>query len=201
MSRCGRSALLGAAVAMAGCAALLPAEPEPASWLLDRMPAAVPRASQRLPMALLVYPPQAREMMDTREMAYSLRPHHLAYYSRNRWAERPPEMLQPLLVRTIEATGRFSAVSTPPPAPAGAYALHTEVLELLQDYTQEPPALLLALRLHLSDEKTNRTLALREIRQREPMQHQSPYGGVVAANAALARALGEAAMFVLESTP
>jgi cholesterol transport system auxiliary component len=186
---------------MAGCAVLQPAEPEPTSLLLDRMPAAVPRASQRLPAALLVYPPQARQMIDTREMAYSLRPHHLAYYSRNQWAERPSQMLQPLLVRTLEATGRFSAVSTPPPAPAGAYALRTEVVDLLQDYTQEPPALLLVLRLHLSDEKTNRTLAVREIRQREPMQHKSPYGGVVAANAALARALGEAATFVLESTP
>jgi cholesterol transport system auxiliary component len=187
---------------LAGCGALAPVpEPPMTSSLLDRMPSDLPRAAQRLPATLMVYPPQARQLLDTTQMAFTLRPHHVAYFSRNQWVEPPPHMLHPLLVRAIDATGRFSAVLVPPRIGGAAYGLRSEVLELLQDFSQEPPVLRLVLRLALLDERSNRSLGTREIRLQEPMQEKAPYAGVVAANAAVARALREAADFVLENTP
>lgn len=168
--------------------------------VLDSLPADIPSAA-RGPATLLVHTPQARQRVDTAQMAYTLRPHHLAYYSRNAWAEPPPQMLQPLLVRTFEASGRFTAVYTPPTTGASTYALRTELLELVHDYTQEPPVVRLAVRLQLSDEQAHRMVATREIRQQEAMAQRSPQAGVTAANAALARALREAASFVIEATP
>ena len=166
--------------------------------LLDRMPPDLPRATQQLAATLIVYPPQARPLVDTTQMAYTLRPHHVAYFSQNQWAEPPPRMLHPLLVRALDGTGRFGSVLAPP-AVGAAYALRSEVLELVQDFSQQPPVLRLVLRLALADERNNRSLGTREVRLQETMQDKAPYAGVVAANAAVARALREAADFVLEA--
>ena len=89
----------------------------------------------------------------------------------------------------------------PPHAGAYTYALRTEIVELLQDFTQEPPVLRLVLRVRLSDGPSDRTLATREIALREPMRAKAPQAGVMAANEAMAQALRELATFVLRETP
>lgn len=199
MKRAARASVLLAASLLCGCTALAPVNVEMTSAVLDRAPSDVPRAARK-PDTLLVLPPQARPMYDTTQMAYTLRPHHLAYFTRNQWAEAPAQMLQPLLVRTLEATGRFGAVLTPP-ASTPAWLLQAELLELVQDFAEDPPVLRVAFRLRLVDEHAHRTVGVREFQAREPMQQKTPYAGVVAANAALARALREAAAFVIERTP
>lgn len=187
------------ACALAGCA-LAPAEPPMTSALLDQLPADVPRRAAGRAV-LLVFPPEARPAIATTQMAYSLRPHHLAYFAQNQWAETPPQMLQPLLVRTLEGTGAFPAVLAPPHGSGASLGLRTELLELVQDFSLEPPVLRLALRARLGDEASQRILGTREFTQVEPLQQRTPYAGVQAANVALARVLRELAVFVLERAP
>ena len=188
------------AAALAGCALAPAAEVPLTHSLIDQLPADV---SRRAPSALtlLVYPPEARPAVDTLQMAYALQPHQLAYYARNAWAETPAQMLQPLLVRSLAATGAFAAVVTPPHAPGGTLGLRTEVTDLVQDFTQDPPVLRLTLRVRLSDERTQKVLGARDIALRETMLQKSPAAGVAAANAAVAKALRELAQFVLEKMP
>jgi cholesterol transport system auxiliary component len=112
------------AATLAGCAFGPAADPPLTSSLLDVVPADVPhRAASSL--TLVVFPPEARPAIDTTQMAYANKVHQLAYYARNQWAETPPEMLQPLLVRTLEATGAFSAVVGPPHRTASTLGLRT----------------------------------------------------------------------------
>jgi cholesterol transport system auxiliary component len=193
---CAQALLLAAT--LAGCA-LAPEAPI-TSALLDALPTEVPRRAPSR-FTLLVLPPEARPALDTREMAYSLRPHHVAYFVRNQWAETPPQMLQPLLLRTLEATGAFAAVIAPPAGGGPTLGLRTEIVELVQDFSQDPPLLRLALRVRLSDEGANRVLGTREIALAETMRQQSPAAGVAAANVAVARALREVAAFVLATAP
>ena len=188
------------AATLAGCAFAPAADPPAAIAMLDQLPAEVPRRAPS-PTTLIVFPPEARPAVDTLQMAYTVQPHALAYFARHRWAERPPQMLQPLLVRTMEATGAFAAVVGPPLAGSNTLALRTEITQLVQDFTSDPPVLQLSLRLRLSDDRAQRVLGTRELVLREPLQHKSPDAGVVAANAALARALRETAQFVLEKMP
>jgi ABC-type uncharacterized transport system auxiliary subunit len=101
----------------------------------------------------------------------------------------------------MEATGAFAAVVGPPLAGNGTLALRTEITQLVQDFTSEPPVLQLSLRVRLSDDRAQRVLGTREIVLREALQEKSPAAGAVAANAALARALRETAQFVLEKLP
>ena len=197
MTGAGRRAAvqLCAVALLAGCA--LPA-PEPAmtAALIDQLPAQLPQAP-RGALAILVLTPQARPAYDTPRMAYSLRPHHIAYYSRNEWAETPPQMLQPLLVRALESTGGFHAVLAPPQSGTYTHALQADVLELLQDFDRQPPVLRLVLRVQLAD-AARRSVATREFSARQPLAESSPAGGVRAANEAMAQLLGEVAAFVLE---
>lgn len=185
------------AAALAGCAFGPASEPPPVIATLDQLPADLPRRAATS-HTLLVLPPEARPAIDTMQMAYTQQPHALAYFARHRWAERPPKMLQPLLVRTMEATGAFRAVVGPPHAGNGTLTLRTEITQLVQDFTTEPAQLHLVLRVRLDDDRAQKVLGTREIDVREPLRQQSPAAGVVAANAALARALREVARFVVE---
>jgi len=181
----------------AGCAFLSPPDAEPTTAVLSKMPTEVPRRNSR-PITLLVFPPETSPVYDTTQMAYTLRPYEVAYFSRHEWGQTPSRMLQPLLVRTLEATGYFTAVLTPPYAGRYSYALRTEILQLTQDFTSDPAALQLSLRVQLTDNATGRLVATKEISVREPMQQKTPYAGVVAANEATAKALQQVAAFVLE---
>jgi cholesterol transport system auxiliary component len=191
---------LAAVALLPGCTVPPVADPLPTTSLLDQLPTDVPR---RAPSAatLVVFPPEARPALDTTQMAYATRPHQIAYYARNQWAETPPQMLQPLLVRTLEATGAFHAVVRPAGTGTATLALRTDITELLQDFTRDTPVLRLGLRVRLSDERTRAVLATREIAIDEPMALKSPDAGVAAANAALAKALRAVAQFALDAAP
>lgn len=182
---------------MSGCSVLAPPQVEASKALLSKTPPDVPQGTPQAAV-LLVFPPQAQPVYDTTRMAYMVRPYQVDYFSQHEWAETPPQMLHPLLVRTLQATNRFKAVLAPPFSGRHAYALRTQVLELLQDFTVEPPTLRLSLRLELSDDAASRVVATKDIALREPMRDKGPYAGVVAANDAAAKALREAAIFVLE---
>jgi cholesterol transport system auxiliary component len=182
---------------MSSCSVLTPPQVETRKALLSKTPADLPRSTPQAAV-LLVFPPQAQPVYDTMRMAYMVRPYQVDYFSQHEWGETPSQMLHPLLIRTLQETNRFKAVLAPPFSGRYAYALRTQVVELVQDFTVDPPTLRLSLRLQLSDDAANRVVATKEIALREPMREKGPYAGVVAANDAAAKALREAAVFVLE---
>jgi len=184
------------AVAAAGCTLLPPPDPPPAIALLDKLPDDIPQASCRSPV-VRVERPEARPAYDTTRMAYTQQPHQIAYFSRHEWGERPPQMLHPLLVRALEATVCLRTIVPPDVGPA-AYVLRTDVQELTQDFTQEPPQARLALRVRWLDAGTGQLIGPRQITQSEPMRQKNPVAGVQAANEATAKALREVARFALE---
>ncbi|KQT10318.1 ABC-type transport auxiliary lipoprotein family protein [Ramlibacter sp. Leaf400] len=186
-----------AVVALAGCLRAPPAQVHLA--LLDRVPTEVVRAAP-LAQALLVHRPEARPLLDTVQIAYRTRPHEVAYFALNRWAERPTEMLHPLLVRTLERGGRFAAVLVPPGGGNARFSLRTEVVELVQDFSVAPPVLRLAIGVRLTEEPGGKVLVAREIRRTQAMERGTPAAGVAAANQAVSDALAELARLVAEST-
>ena len=181
---------------LAACAAFAPEELDMKSALLDKLPAEVPRARCG-PAVLSVPRPDARPVYDTAQMAYTQRAHQVAYFTRHQWAETPGQMLHPLLVRTIDRTGCFGTVLSQP-AVGATHILRADIVELVQDFTQEPPVLRLGLRVRLEVVGSTRPPAQREVTVTEPMRQKSPLAGVDAANDAVARALRDTADFVLE---
>jgi cholesterol transport system auxiliary component len=181
---------------LAGCSLFSPPQREPAKGVMSKLPEAIPHAYRRA-SALVVLPPDAGPAYDTMRMAYRERPYQLGYFRDHEWAEPPARMIHKLLVQTLEQTGRFRSVLTPPDISPGAYTLRSELLELVQDYAKSPPVLRLALRVELLA-PAGQSVASREIAVEERMREAKPYAGVVAANSALATALLDVAHFVLE---
>jgi cholesterol transport system auxiliary component len=133
-------------------------------------------------------------------MAYATQAHQIAYFGRHEWADTPSRMLLPLLVRALQDTRCFNAVVAPPYAYHYTHALRTDLVELLQDFTSQPPTLRLVLRAQLSDDAAGRVIASREVVLREPLSQGTAEAGVSAANRATTRALQEVVMFVLAAT-
>ncbi len=182
-------------LALGGCGSLLPARPAPpATYALEAQfqPTAAP--PQNAP-TLLVARPRESAGFDSARMAYVKRPHELDYFSRNQWIDTPGRMLAPLLLQALEASGAFRAV-TPAPGPvSGQLRLETDILRLQQEFLDTPSRVRFTLRAQLIDVPGKRVIATREFDILENAPSDDPYGGVLAANRAVQRALNEAAAF------
>jgi cholesterol transport system auxiliary component len=190
---------LATALALAlpsGCA-LQSAPAPPTRALLTQWATGLPRQSAR-PAVLLVYPPRSRPLYDTARIVYTTRAHEVGYFRSYEWGETPAQMLQALLLATFRDSGLFRAVVAPPYAGRYAWGLRTEIRELIADFTEQPAAVRLTLDLQLIEGDTGRTVAQREVQVREPLRREAPDEVVRAANEATARALREAALFLLE---
>lgn len=191
-----RAAAVQLAWLASGCGSVLAPVDAPTAALVDRLPGDLPRADR--PRGVLLVPgPTCRPVYDTTRMAYRLRPHEVDFFEKHEWAERPGQMLHPLLVRTLEAARCCTAVVTPPHTGAYEFVLRTEIGELVQDFAGRPPQLRLALRITLGDPA--RVLATRDLAFAEPMRAENAPAGVEAANQAVAQALRAIAQVVVDS--
>ena len=177
-----------------GCAMLTPATVETRKEMLTKIPVELPEGRMH-PATLLVLAPETSPAYDTTQMAYTIRPYQIAYFSRTEWGETPPQMLHPLLVQTLQKAGYFSAVVTPPFMGRHSHVLRTEIRALQQDFSSEPATLQLTLHVQLVAQASRQVIATKEIDVREPMREKTPHGGAVAANDATAKALKEVAEF------
>jgi cholesterol transport system auxiliary component len=177
---------------------LSPPAVETKKAVLDQMPAS-PSSQQTHGATLLVFLPDSLPVFDTTQMAYQNGSHEIAYFSQREWVATPARMLYPLLMRTMENTHYFRAVLMPPYTGRYTYALHTQIIDLVQDFSSEVPALVLSVRFQLMDYATNRVIGTKEISLRQPMQRRTSDAGVAAANEATAKALQEMTGFVFDT--
>lgn len=181
---------------ISGCALLTPVNTKTTLYTIDQMPEKVPRASKH-PVSLLVLMPEASAVYNTTKMAYSLQPHVISYYGKNQWGGMPAQMIQPLIVGTIQNTNYFQAVFTPPLASDATYTLRTQLLELLQDYTVKPAVLRMTVRVTLMNTINNQAVATATFPSVFPMQQNTAYAGVLAANQATASSLRRISEFII----
>lgn len=186
-------------IAIQGCAFLSPPKLDIDKSVLNQLPVAVPHREAE-GGAVLVFPPATLPVYDTVLMAYRTEPRQIAYFSRRQWGATPSQMILPLLVATLEQTHSFRVVLAPPYTGPYTYALRTEILDLIQDFTPKSATLVLSLRFQLAGYGASGVIATRDISVREPMLQRNSRSGVVAANDAAAKALQQMAQFVLEST-
>lgn len=154
---------------------LLDAEPEPAAAGMDKPGRGV----------LLLATPRAEAAFDTTAIAYSRAPLALEYYRDSRWADTPARMLEPLLARALEQSRAFRAVVTQPTLVAADLQLNVKLVQLQQEFFEQPSRLRLVLRASLTDPASNKVLATRRFEALVPAASENAYGGVQAASAAL----------------
>jgi cholesterol transport system auxiliary component len=193
--------LLAAAVLLAACTPLkLPQAESQSTFLLDAQPPAAQQAVRR-DLALAVGETRAWPGFDGAAMAYTRRPSEIEYFARNRWAEPPARMIAPLVAQALERSGAFRAVVRARSPATAELRLDSELMHLLQDFRVRPSRVELALHAQLIDQRDGRVLAAQDFELTENAPSDDPYGGVVAANRALARLLGDLAAFCAEHAP
>jgi len=190
-------AMLALSVLFGGCTGLQPESAAPPSLhVLDARPAVV-TATEKRDLVLEVSATRAWPGLDTPQMAYAKRPHEVDYYANNRWADAPARMVSPLLARALEQTGAFRAIVQPPTVAIPDLRLVSELIMLRQNFESLPSRVELALRVQLHDVRGKRVLATRTFEATESAGSDDAHGGVVAANAALRRVLGEITAFCI----
>ena len=175
--------------ALTGCSVLSPTNSvAPAFYSLDAAAAAAPASSAASAPTLLIAPTRAAAGFDSPRIIYTREPHVIAYFAHSEWVDTPARMLGALLVTAMERNGAFRAVSVTSSAASGDVRLDTELVRLQHEFQTLP-----------SQVRTRRVVASREIDSVVPSASQDPYGGVVAANAAVQRALQELSAFCVEA--
>jgi len=186
---------LASAGSLAACAGLqpLPAEHQNIFLLEARSDAVLQRPKTDLVIEVAM--PHALAGFDTDQIAYMRRPSEIEYFSRNRWADTPAHMLAPVLAQAIERSGTFRAVVREPNAVNADLRLYTELVRLQQNFTVHPSRVEIAVRVLLVRSAPAATLAVAQFEEHEDAASDDPYGGVLAANRALARVVDSIAEF------
>ena len=186
---------------LSACTLFTAPPPEARRGLLTELPAEPVQSGDSVPATatLLVATPRTQSAYDTTQMAYTVREHEIAYYRDHEWGATPSEMMQPLLITTLERTHRFAAVLAVPHGARAMSVLQTQIGELVQDFTQPTAAVRIAMHLQLTHTASRRVVS-KEIVVTEPMAQRSPQAGIAAANRATSKALREVARFVLDNT-
>ncbi len=184
---------LAAVALLSACAALPPPEAM-STYVLDARIAPATRKAKG-DTVIAVGLPRARPGFDTAQMAYVRRSHEIEYFAKNRWADTPARMLAPLLVQALDQSGGFRAVVQAPGAVSADLRVEVEIVRLLQDFEARPSRVRFTLRAQLIEVGSRRVLATREFDETESAPSDDAYGGVIAANRALERLLGQLADF------
>jgi len=140
---------------------------------------------------MLVSQPQAEPGFETQRMVYIKRPYELEYYAVNQWADTPVRMFTPLMVQALNQNDAWRAVIPLPSSIRGDYRLDTHGFLLQQEFLQQPSRVRVVVRMQLVDLKESTILSTRVFEVVENATSENPYGGVQAANRAVAGLLDQ----------
>lgn len=145
---------------------------------------------------LLVGPPQPQPGFDTPRMVYLKRPYELEYYAVNQWADTPARLFAPLLARALGQTGQWRAVIPLPNSIRGDYRLDSHGVAVQQEFLQQPSLVRVTAHAQLVDLKESRIVSARTFDAVEEAPSEDAYGGVLAANKAIAKLLDQVASWL-----
>lgn len=191
--------LIAIVLTLTGCG-LSPVSSDPnATYLLNTLPSHIPD-KHRDAGTIFVMTPQTQPSYNTTRMAYTVKPYQIAYFARSQWAETPAQMLQPLIVQSLQNTHYYHAVASAPYMGKYRYVLTTDIVKLQQNYVMHPVSAEFFVRAQLSQAATGQVIATKMIAVRVPIRCKTPYGGVMAANNATGKLLAELTNFCIEHT-
>lgn len=147
---------------------------------------------------LVVMTPIASPGYRSYDMIYVTIPYELRSFANHRWVAPPADLLLPLMVNRIRATGYFHAVVASPFTGVANDQLNTRLLVLQQEFLQPQSQVRLKMQATLMNVATGRVIASRNFQAVVPANENNPYGGVLAANQAAHVVMRQIAQFVVK---
>ncbi len=184
-----------------GCSFMSPVKVGPDTGYVINSAADHVAKSSRHQRTMLIMHPETNPAYNTTRMAFTMHPYQLSYYSQSRWIEAPADMFAPLIMQSIQKSGRFKSVIAPPFAGQYQYALRTQIKTLHVDYARQMPTLDLQVQAAIIAAGSGNIVATRDFKVSVPLQQYSPYGATVAANRASSIFLSELTAWTLHHTP
>lgn len=186
-------ALLGFAIALAGCVSLSEQRDTAAGVdyvLNDTVPGIKPAAVRPDAPALLVLDTTTARYYDTDQLIFSRAPGTRGQYQFARWTERPGKRFADLMRTRLDQQDAWRVSA------AGGYVhgdvlLDTELVEFYHDASSNPGHVRLELRAELVDLKKRSLLGRRVFEQSVPLTSYDAAGAASASNQAVSRALDD----------
>jgi cholesterol transport system auxiliary component len=147
---------------------------------------------------LLVSTPQAEPGFETPRMVYVKRPYELEYFAASQWADTPARMFTPLLVQALSQSGAWRDVVLLPSSVTGDLRLDSYGFALQQEFPQQPSRVRVTSRVQLVDLKQSTIVGMQTFEAIEFAPSENAYGGVLAANRAVAALLDQMASWLRE---
>ncbi|MGP0592981.1 ABC-type transport auxiliary lipoprotein family protein [Nitrospira sp. T9] len=141
--------------------------------------------------SLLVSLPQPAPGYGSQRMAYEQVPYEIRYFATSQWVDSPARMLAPLIMNALEGSGEWGAVIQLPSVLRGDYRLDLSQVALVQEFTQQPSRIRLALRVQLVTVFDPRVIGTRIFEFYEMAPSEDAYGGVQAAQKVVGKLLVE----------
>lgn len=145
---------------------------------------------------LLVSMPLAEPGYETTKMVYLKRPYELEQYAVNQWVDAPARMFASLVGERLSRTGWWRAVVPPSASIRGDFRLDMYGFALQQEFLQDPSRVRISVRAQLIDVRDARIVGTRVFETVENAPSEDAYGGVVAANQAVAALLDDMAAWL-----
>ena len=140
--------------------------------------------------------PLAEPGFETPRMVYVKRRYELEQYALNQWADQPARMFASLMVQALGRTGSWRAVVPSPGSIRGDFRLDSYGFSLQQEFMQDPSLVRVTVRAQLVEMKESRVVGTRMFEAVEKAHSNDAYGGVVAANRAIAALLDDLASWL-----
>lgn len=147
---------------------------------------------------LLIGVPLAEPGYETTKMVYLKRPYELEPYAVNQWADTPARMFASLMDEALNRTGAWRAVVPLPSSIRGDFRLDMYGFALQQEFIQDPSLVRVRVRAQLIDIRELRVVGTRAFEAVVNAPSGDAYGGVVAANQAVAALLDDMASWLKE---
>lgn len=166
-----------------------------------------PQTKRSNGQVLMVAVPAASPGYENEDMIYVNTPHRLDHYSKNNWIAPPKEMLEPLLVKSLQNSGCFKAVVPSSYASTPDITLNSHLFILQQEFfpalnpkAPESSQLRMVVDVTLSNSVSNEPITHRSFECVIPAA-PTAYGGVIAANLAAADIMRQISSFVCAVIP
>jgi cholesterol transport system auxiliary component len=144
---------------------------------------------------LIVNPTRAVAGFDSHHIMYVRHAYELEYFAHSQWIDTPARMLTPLIMIANERRAAFRAVVAAPSTALNNVRLETEIIRLQHEFQEHPSRAHFTLRATLIDSASGRVLGTREFDALATAPSEDPYGGVLAAQVAVASVLNALANF------
>ncbi len=188
--------ILSCLITLPACSLFKPIYIEPLHYYtLTTYPPACPTRNPR--STLLITQPRANAIYSSPRMIYSPDCYQLQFFTKNRWADTPPQMLHPLLIKSLQNTGYFQAIINTPTTTHYDWILNTQLLSFQQEFLTKTSQFRISLRAQLINAHSNRIIATQDFMVVQKAPIDSPHGGAIAANIATRKILQKINNFCL----